>query len=309
MSLVKVAVAQLEHAPAPGANLDAALAAVSDAGAAGAQLVAFPETFIPGYPAWLDLCRDAGLWDHPATKTAYREHADGAITIPGPEVERLAQQARAHMVAVVLGAVERVTSGAGHGTLYNALITIGSDGTLLNHHRKTMPTHTERLVWGAGDARGVRAVDTSAGRVGGLICWEHWMPLARQALHESTEHIHVAAWPQVKEMNLVASRHYAFEGRCYVLCAGAVMRGRALPAALERVPGIEDNDWVLRGGSCVIAPDGSYVTEPVYDRPQLIVAEIDTRRIVEESMTLDVTGHYSRPDLFRMVRVSRSETT
>lgn len=299
----RVAIAQLEHAAEPGANLRAAVAMIAEAGAAGARIVAFPETFLPGYPAWLDVCRDAGLWDQPAVKEAYRKHAHGALEIPGPELERLQSAARDAAIVVVIGIVERMAAGAAHGTLYNAQLTIGSDGALLNHHRKLMPTHTERLVWGLGDARGVRAVPTPAGRVGGLICWEHWMPLTRQALHESTEDIHIAAWPQVKEMNLVASRHYAFEGRCFVLCAGALMRADTLPLDLELQPGLARSDLVLNGGSCVIAPDGSFVTEPLYDEARLIVADIDTRRIVEESMTLDVTGHYSRPDLYRLERM------
>ena len=296
-----VAIAQLEALPELGANLDAALRAIAEAAQAGARLVAFPETWLPGYPAWLDVCRDAGLWDDARVKAIYRRHHEQSITVPGPEVEALARAAKQHDIAIVMGAVERVAAGPGHGTLYNILLTIGSDGALLNHHRKLMPTHTERLVWGLGDARGLQAVDTTAMRVGGLICWEHWMPLARQAMHESREQVHVAAWPHVKEMNLVASRHYAFEGRCFVLCTGAVMRGASLPAELDAV--VARVDWVLRGGACVIAPDGSFVTEPIYDKPQLMVTEIDLGKITEEAMVLDVTGHYSRPDLLRLTRL------
>ncbi|HSL68900.1 MAG TPA: carbon-nitrogen hydrolase family protein, partial [Longimicrobiales bacterium] len=220
--MVTVAVAQPIHAAEPGANLEQALRTIREAGAAGAQLVVFPEAWLPGYPAWLDVCRDAALWDHPPVKAVFREYFEQSITIPGPELERVCACAAEVGITVVLGAVERLTGRAGHGTLYNVLLTIGATGELLNHHRKLMPTYTERLVWGQGDARGVQVVPTPAGRVGGLICWEHWMPLARQALHEENEQIHIAAWPQVKEMNLIASRHYAFEGRCFVLCAGGL---------------------------------------------------------------------------------------
>lgn len=301
MSKVTLALAQLEALPEPRAHLSSALEAMARAARAGASLIAFPETWLPGYPAWLDVCRDAGLWDDARVKTIYRRHHESSITVPGPEVEALQRAAREHKLTVVMGAVERVAEGPGHGTLYNVLLTVGADGALLNHHRKLMPTYTERLLWGLGDARGLQAVDTSAGRVGGLICWEHWMPLARQALHESREQMHVAAWPHVKEMNLIASRHYAFEGRCFVLCTGALMRGVALPQELEAV--VPAEAWVLRGGSCIIAPDGSFVAEPVYDRPELLVAEVDLGRITEESMTLDVTGHYARPDLLRLTRL------
>jgi predicted amidohydrolase len=151
----------------------------------------------------------------------------------------------------------------------------------------------------------VRAVDTSAGRVGGLICWEHWMPLPRQALHESGEDYHVAAWPTVKSMNLVASRHYAFEGRCYVLVSGSIMRASALPVGLEpdpaRVAG--PDAWVLRGGSAIVAPDGAVLAGPVFEEETMLLADGEPDRIREERMNLDVAGHSSRPDCFRLERV------
>jgi predicted amidohydrolase len=172
----------------------------------------------------------------------------------------------------------------------------------MNHHRKLMPTYTERMVWGGGDADGLSAVETPYLRVGGLICWEHWMPLARQALHESGEDVHVAVWPTVHERHQMASRHYAFEGRCFVLAVGALMRGADLPPELEphpdRVSG--PDSWVLRGGSAIIGPDGNYIVEPVFEREAVIVAEIDLRRTREESMTLDVAGHYHRPELLTL---------
>jgi predicted amidohydrolase len=160
------------------------------------------------------------------------------------------------------------------------------------------------LVWGGGDADGLKAVETAAGRVGGLICWEHWMPLARQALHESGEDVHVAVWPSVKEMNHVACRHYAFEGRCWVFASGALMRASALPPALEphpeRVP--SPDAWVLRGGSAIYSPDGACVAGPVYDEEAILTCEVDPGFAREHLMTLDVGGHYSRPDMLRLVR-------
>jgi predicted amidohydrolase len=203
---------------------------------------------------------------------------------------------------MVVGMSERVGAGPGRGTLYNSLLTIGPDGQLLNHHRKLVPTYTERMIWGNGDADGISAVDTPAGRVGGLVCWEHWMPLARQALHDSGEDIHVAAWPTVHDRHQVASRHYAFEGRCFVLAAGSVMRASSLPAELEvepsRVPA--DSQLVLRGGSAIIAPNGEYIVPPLWDRPGVMTADIDLGHVRRESMTLDVSGHYSRPDCLSM---------
>ena len=303
-SSVRVAVVQQEVAPDLEHGLALTDTLAADAARAGAALVAFPETWLPGYPAWLDVCRDAGLWDHAPVKAVFRRMAEQSVVVDGESGRALAAIARRNRIAMVVGVTERVERGPGHGTLFNTLLTFGADGSLLNHHRKLVPTYTERLVWGPGDGMGVRAVDvpTDAGsvRVGGLVCWEHWMPLARQALHESREDIHIAAWPTVKEMLQVASRHYAFEGRCYVLAAGSLMRASALPRELEPHPAIvtSPDQYVLRGGSAIIAPDGRYVREPVYDAPALLVADLDLGLTREEAMSLDVTGHYSRPDVF-----------
>jgi predicted amidohydrolase len=295
-----VAIVQAEVAADIASGLDRTAEMTREAAQHGAELIVFPETWIPGYPAWLDVSRDAALWNHAPVKTVFARIAENSIAVPGTAFDRLAAIARDVRATLVVGVSERVAMGRGRGTLYNTLLTIGPDGQLLNHHRKLMPTYTERLVWGAGDVEGLRSVETPAGHVGGLVCWEHWMPLARQALHESGEDIHVAVWPTVKEMHQVASRHYAFEGRCYVLAAGALMRASALPPELEPHPGfIEHPDqWILRGGSAIIGPDGDYVVEPVFDEPRVLLAELDLGRIREESMTLDVTGHYHRPELF-----------
>lgn len=297
---VTVAIIQAEIASGLEAMLQRSAEGVREARAAGAELVVFPETWIPGYPAWLDVCRDVALWDHSPAKAVFARMARDSVTVPGPTLDALAAMAREAKVTLVVGVTERVNHGIGRGTLYNSLLTIGPDGMLLNHHRKLVPTYSERMVWGAGDAEGLRAVETPAGRVGALICWEHWMPLARQAMHESGEDVHVAAWPTAHEMHQVASRQYAFEGRCYVLVAASLMRARNLPAELETHPDrvTSPEQWVLRGGSAIVGPEGRYLVEPVYDQPQVLVAELDLARIRQESMTLDVTGHYHRPELF-----------
>jgi len=306
---VTAAIVQAEVASDAQGGLELTREKALEAAAAGAELIVFPETWIPGYPAWLDLCRDSALWDHGPVKKVFGRIAENSVSIPGPALDHLAATAREAGATLVLGLSERVEKGSGRGTLYNSLVTIGPDGRLLNHHRKLMPTYTERLIWGAGDVEGLRAVDTPAGRVSALVCWEHWMPLARQELHESGEDIHVAVWPTVHDLHQVASRQYALEGRCFVLASGALMRASALPPELEphpeRVAGPEQ--WVLRGGSAIIGPDGKYVVEPLYDEPGLVVAELDLRRASEESMTLDVTGHYHRPELFdfRALRTGR----
>lgn len=306
MHTVRVAVVQAEVALDLAAGLEKTRSLAARAAASGAHLVAFPETWLPGYPAWLDHCRDAALWNHPPVKAEYARMSANSVVVSGDSGRALAAIARETAVTLVIGVVERVDSGPGRGTLYNTLLTYTPDGALANHHRKLMPTYTERLVWGAGDANGLHAVDTPAARVGGLICWEHWMPLARQALHDSGEDVHVAAWPTVHEMHQVASRHYAFEGRCFVLAAGSLLRMAALPRDLEVHPARE-GDWALRGGSMIVGPDGRVLAGPAFEREEILSAELQLSEVREESMTLDVSGHYSRPDAFefRTIRHAR----
>jgi nitrilase len=293
---VTVAIVQAAQHPLDLAGgLEAAANRTREAAARGARLVVFGESWLGGYPAWLDCCPAIGLWEHGPTKEVFARLRRSSIVVPGPETALLGGLAAELGVVLVMGANERVDSGPGNGTLYNAMLVFDADGKLVQHHRKLVPTHTERLVWGPGDARGLGSSATRIGRVGGLICWEHWMPLARQALHDAGEQIHVALWPSVQEPHQIASRHYAFEGRCFVLAAGSIMRAEDLPAELERP---EPGELVLRGGSAVIGPDGKYLTEPVYEQDALIVHDLDLDAIDKERMTLDVSGHYARPDLF-----------
>jgi nitrilase len=308
--LTRVAIVQAELAPDLAGGIEATGRLTCDAARDGAALVAFPETWLPGYPAWLDVCRDVALWNHPPVKQVFARMAENSVVVNGESGRALQRIAREHGVTLVVGVTERVDAGVGRGTLYNALLTFGPDGALLNHHRKLVPTYTERMVWGPGDAHGLGAVDTPVGRVGGLICWEHWMPLARQAMHESGEDIHVAAWPTVHEMHQVASRQYAFEGRCFVLAIGSLLRAKDLPRELEPHPErvTSPEEFVLRGGSAIVGPDGAYLAGPIYDAPCTLHAELDLGRVREESMSLDVTGHYHRPDCLELV-VTRRRTS
>ncbi len=299
---VRVAIAQ--SAPVylnKRASLTKALALIQQAAESGARLIAFGETWLPGYPAWLDVCPGAALWENASAKDIFAKLRNNSITVPGEEVNALREAARDLKIAVVIGASERVDTSPGYGTLYNSLLTISENGQLKIHHRKLVPTYTERLVWGNGDGRGLEAAPTSAGRVGGLICWEHWMPLVRMAMHNSGEHIHVAVWPTVHDLHQLASRHYAFEGRCFVLAVGLMMPAEDLPRELLGgvPPSLGDGQWVARGGGAIIGPDSHYVVQPVFNREELIVADLDFKQIDREAMTLDVSGHYARPDLFR----------
>ena len=282
------------------ASLEKAVALIEEAAKSGAKIITFGETWLAGYPAWLDFCLNAALWNHEPTKEVFAEMRRHSVVVPGRETEKLGEIAARHKIVLVIGINERVEKGAGNGTLYNSLLTFGADGKLLNHHRKLVPTYTERLVHGSGDGGGLQSVETEFGCVGGLICWEHWMPLARQAMHVSGEDFHVAVFPTVHEMHQIASRQYAFEGRCFVLATGLLMQAKDLPKQLvaesesEKPP----DKFLLRGGSCIVAPDGSFIIEPVFDKEKIIVAELDLKMIDQEKMTLDVSGHYGRTDVF-----------
>jgi len=294
-------VAVVQAAPILGnlpASLSKALDLVERAARADARLICFGETFLPGYPAWLDYCPEAALWNNAAVKEVYADLRVNSVVVPGPETEALREAAGKREVGIVIGVNERVKDGPGHGTLYNTLLFFGPQGELVNQHRKLMPTYSERMVWGQGDASGMRSVNLHGANIGGLICWEHWMPLARQHMHNSGEQIHVAVWPTVHEMHQVASRHYAFEGRCFVLAAGQIMRSSSLPARLAHPDKLSSDTLIERGGSAIIAPDGRYLAGPVFDQETILHANLDLTEIDRECMTLDVTGHYSRPDLF-----------
>jgi nitrilase len=287
---------------------DGTLARLDDwarrAAADGAAVIAFGETWVPGYPAWLDSSPGAALWGDAEGKALFARLSENAVEVPGPACTTLAKLAKELEVALVVGVHER--SGR---TLYNTLLTFAPDGTLANHHRKLMPTYHERMIWGQGDGAGLKAVQAGRARIGGLICWEHWMPLARQAMHDAGEQIHVASWPGVQEMHQVASRHYAFEGRCFVVAVGSILRFADWPAELPPAEKYakDPSGLAIRGGSAIIAPNGRYLAGPVYDTETIVVADCDLAEITREAMTLDVSGHYSRPDVLELTVHARRQ--
>lgn len=299
--IVKVGIAQFE---AVHLNLQASLekleSLINLGGEENVSLLVFGETWLSGYPAWLDHCPEVALWDHEPTKEAYLQLRNSSIEVGGKETDLIAQWAKKAGLQLVIGVNEKVSKGVGNGTIYNSLLTFSAGGHLVNHHRKLMPTFTEKMLYGQGDGHGLNAFDNGKYKVGGLICWEHWMPLARQVLHQEAEDIHVAVWPTVLERHQLASKQYAFEGRCFVLAAGQLIKvndipkGLKLPEALQNKP----DHLICSGGSCIINPRGEYVVEPVFNKEQLITAEIDLDIKVKEQMTLDVSGHYQRNDVF-----------
>jgi predicted amidohydrolase len=275
---------------------------IAEAAKTGAKLIVFPETWLPGYPVWLDEAPGAVLWGVEAVTAVWQRLFLNSVDLQqtGAEsaVGKLCAAARGAKALVVMGLHER----AG-GTLYNTILYIGADGTVLGKHRKLMPTYSERLIWGQGDGSTLTVLDTPLGRIGGLVCWEHWMPLARYAFHAQQELVHIAQWPTVKEMHQVASRHYAFEGQCFVVAAGTVLQKQDLAhldlALLAEIPG-ELDTFLQRGGSSIIAPNGDYLTDPLFDEPGLVTAEIRPELAINGRLTLDTVGHYDRPDVFQL---------
>jgi predicted amidohydrolase len=278
---------------------------IGEAAKRGVRLLAFPEAWIPCYPLWCD-GGSFGRWGNAAAKRLHARLLEGCLVVPSAHTARLCDAAREAGVAVVIGANEREPHG---GSIYNSLVFIDAAGHVVATRRKLVPTHGERLVWSAGDAAHLDAFALAGARVGGLICWEHWMPLARHVLHAAGEEVHVAAWPHGREHHQLASRHYAFEGRCFVLAAAMVLARSDLPPDPELAAELGDApDELLPGGSAILGPDGGYLVEPVFDREELLVAEIDLGRTREEKLTLDVGGHYARPELFDL-RVRRERPT
>lgn len=305
----KIRAALVQDAPV-FLNLEASLKKAEDlvdrAVDKGADLVVFPETWLPGYPVWLDNAKEAALWDHPGAKALYRILMENAVG--RQEMDQLSKLAQSRKVDLAMGLHEILGN-----TLYNSLCLFSGQGEPSVIHRKLMPTYNEKLIWGWGDGSTLKTLETGAGNLGGLICWEHWMPLARAAMHARKEVIHVAQWPSVIDLHQMASRHYAFEGRCFVLACGTVLSkqeavdgfdslGLDQPQAREMLTSIEGSGdrLLMRGGSAAIAPDASYVTEPLFETREIIMADLDLSLISEAAMVLDTDGHYARPDVFQL---------
>ncbi|HKP18009.1 MAG TPA: carbon-nitrogen hydrolase family protein [Gaiellaceae bacterium] len=301
--MTAVRVAAVQAAPVfldRDATVDKAVTLIAEAAAGGAELVAFPETWIPGYPAWIF---GAAGWDDPAQKRVFGRLNANAVEVPSPAVEALCRAAKEAGVVVAMGMTER-DARSSRGTLYNSILFVSNRGEVLGVHRKLMPTHAERIVWGQGDGSTLHVFETPVGRVGGLACWEHWMPLTRFAMHAKGEQIHVAAWPEVGDPDLhrFCTRHYAFEGRCFALCVmGARVGPEHLPDGFELAAAMGATDDFVRepaGGTCVFAPDGTVVADSVAGEETIVYADLDLGRIAEEQAALDVVGHYNRPDVF-----------
>jgi nitrilase len=298
---VRVACVQAEPVVLDCARtLDKLTSLTAEAKGNGAQLVVFPETFVPAYPssAWAKFL--AG-WADPRAKAAFARLARESVEVPGPACDRLGEIAREHEVWLVTGVNERDPERP--GTLYNALLYHAPDGSLALRHRKLVPTNHERLVWGQGDGGGLRALPTPLGRIGGLICWENYMPLARFALYESGVEIYVASTADDGDEWQATLVHLARESRAFVVSPCHFQRAAAYPEDFELRDELAGMDVIGRGGSAVLAPDGSYLAGPLYGEEGILYADLDPRRLYEERQRFDPAGHYHRPDVLEL-RVS-----
>lgn len=277
-------------------SLEKMEAIIESAAKEGVNLLVFGETWLCGYPSWLDSCQDMNIWNNPTPKKMYAKTLASGIQVPGKETELIAKWCRNYNINISIGVNEKTEQDT--GSLYNSLLFFDITGQLVIHHRKLNPTFTEKLIHVQGDGLGLITTDIHHAKVGGLICWEHWMPMARQALHDSGEHVHVAVWPEVHDLHLMASRHYAFESKSYVIAAGQLLRYEDMPEELPIIEKFQPGDYILKGGSCIIGPDSNLITDQVFEKEQLITAELDMENVMAEKMYLDTGGHYSRKDVF-----------
>lgn len=300
--LLRVAAAQI--APVwldRAATLAKIEARVQEAADAGAHLVCFGETLLPGYPFWLELT-DGARFDSRIQKEIHAHYVDQAVRIGAGDLASLCALACRRHIAIYLGVLERDDGRSGH-SVYCSLVYIAADGVIASVHRKLVPTYEERLTWAPGDGHGLRTHRLGGFTVGGLNCWENWMPLARAALYGQGEDLHVAVWPGNVRNTVDLTRHIARESRSFVISVSGLMRREDIPASMPH------RDRILAscppmpadGGSCIAGPDGQWLVAPVSGIETLIHADLDPARVREERQNFDPAGHYARPDVTRLV--------
>ncbi len=269
---------------------------IGEAAAQGASLIVFPEAYVPGYPAWIWRLRP-GV-DGALSGEIHARLRENSVDLAGGDLDPVREAAAKHKATVVLGINERDSEFSGT-TIFNTVVIIGADGNILNRHRKLMPTNPERMVWGMGDASGLRVVDTPVGRIGALICWENYMPLARYALYAQDVEIYIAPTWDTGESWLATMRHIAKEAGCWVIGTATAMQGSDLP---KDFPGrdtlYKDDEWINDGDAVVIKPMGAIAAGPLNRKKEILYAEIDIEAARKSRRSLDVAGHYSRPDIF-----------
>lgn len=279
-----------------------ALEYLDEAADNGAQLVVFPEAFVPGYPDWAWLAHP--IYDREARSDIFELLLENSVDIEGGDLKPLQEKAAARGTTVVVGVNER--SPDSKTSLYNSLVTILADGSIANVHRKLVPTYVERNVWAPGDAAGLKVIDTHLGRIGGLICWENLMPLARFALYAQGVEVYIVSTFDSGDASIASMRHIAREGRCWVVCSGVAQRLDDVP---RDFPGYEelygryserspDKEWINEGDSLIVDPNGEIVAGPMREEHGILYGEIDVSTARRERWSLDAAGHYNRPDIF-----------
>jgi nitrilase len=280
-------------------SLALAVAAVAEAAANGAGLIVFPEAYIPGYPAWVWRLRPGG--DMALSSEIHARLRATAIDLGGDDLAPVRDAAARHAVTVVLG-LHEIDGGFSGTTLFNTLVIIGADGAVLNRHRKLMPTNPERMVWGMGDASGLRVVDTPAGRIGGLICWESYMPLTRYALYAQGIEIYVAPTWDYGDTWIATLRHIAKEAGAWVIGCATAMQASDVPADFPDRDRLfpDPDEWINDGDAIVVKPGGAIAAGPLRREKAILYAELDAEAARRARRSLDVTGHYARPDIFAL---------
>jgi len=297
MSIVTVAAAQATPVFLDtDATVEKVIVLSKEAAANDARLILFPETFIPTYPDW--------VWRVPAWSDGRFTHRlyDEAVSVPGPVTDRIAAAAQEAAAYIVVG----VNEIAG-GTLYCTLVYFSPDGEIVNVHRKLMPTGGERSVWGMGDGSTLGVVETPFGVVGGLICWENYMPLARAAMYAQGVDIYLAPTWDNSDSWVATLRHIAKEGRCYVVGVAPVLKGSDVPAELRGEHYADRDDWMSRGYSTIVAPGGEILAGPVLEREETLYAEVDASVARHSRREFDAVGHYSRPDVLQLTVNTRRQ--
>jgi len=270
-----------------------------EAGEKGAKLVLFPEAFIPAYPRGLTFGTKVGSRSDSGREDWFR-YWNNSVPVPSNTTEILGEAARKAGVFLVIGVIER-DSEFSTGTLYCTMLYFGPDGTLLGKHRKLKPTGSERLIWGEGDGSTLSVFDTPYGKIGGLICWENYMPLARTAMYAKGIQIYLAPTADDREVWQSTIRHIALEGRCFVLSCNQFISKDMYPTDLAGYNDIASEPEVMsKGGSAIVGPLGQYIVEPISGREEIIIADLDIDLIAKSRLDFDVVGHYARPDIFQL---------
>nr|AAR97412.1 nitrilase [uncultured organism] len=305
MAESKLKVAAIQVAPVfmdRDATIARACERIAEAARAGAELVVFPEAFVPGYPDWIWVARPS---QRKLLNDLYAHLVSQSVDVPSASVDRLRDAARDGGVTVVIGVNERNTEASG-ASLYNTALVIGPLGQLIGRHRKLVPTGPERMVWAQGDGSTLDVYDTPVGKLSTLICWENYMPLARYAMAAWGARIHVAGTWDRGEPWISTMRHVATEGRVFVISCCMALRKRDIPAELEFAMLYPDGrEWINAGDSLVVNPAGQIIAGPLHEQEGILYAELERNQMTGPRWMFDAAGHYARPDVFQLT-VNRS---